>query len=628
MSKLEDARHSLYEPGQTPEIEPKFFGRPKIGDTETKKSWEEIQRNTAAEPSPSHAPRKSFRFGMIAAAVFLVGILAVIGVFFFGFQKQDLTIRIFVKDEIESGEKTTYQVSYKNQGAKKLQDVELSFTYPGGSIPLKREEDSTDLLHTRITLGDIEPGKEESIEVSARLFGKAGEVKAAEAVILYRAEDGAARFAVKAKAETKIVRVPLVLNINVPDNLRSNQNVVITVDYSSNAQAPFENMHMGIEYPPGFTFVSADPAPSEGDSVWFLGAIAPGDSGSITINGAISGAPGEIKTFTVQAGPYNALTKEWMPYQTALKISTIATPPLSIEQKVNGAREITVKPGDSLRFQLHYKNNLDITLKNISVEVALGDSTLDLATLEIKDGEYNGAKGKIVWNAASFPAFASLPSKSEGDLEFSIRTSATVPDNIKTPTITSSAVINAGEAPAGLSGLLLSSEDIITAKFTTKLTLSSRALYHNQYIPTLGPLPPKVGQKTSFVIIWQLANSINDTAGVEVRGKLAPGAVWEGTVNPSNASISFDQGSGLIVWRVGSVPAGTGNIKPSPMVAFLVSVTPGENQINQTPALVSSIETKGHDIFANQDLIMPGEPLTTELKSDPTTSAKDWRVVK
>jgi len=84
----------------------------------------------------------------------------------------------------------------------------------------------------------------------------------------------------------------------------------------------------------------------------------------------------------------------------------------------------------------------------------------------------------------------------------------------------------------------------------------------------------------------------------------------------------------VITWRAGNVAAGAGVSRSSPVLAFRIGFTPAVNQAGQSPALVRNIEASAIDTFTNEQVLIRGDELTTELRSDALTSEKDWKVVE
>src|SRR3989344_818554 len=249
MSELEDLKRRLYTSGGVEKPKPAFFEKPAPKPEEVKKAWGEISEIEERELPMAAKKKNRWRLGLLAVALFLLGGLAILGIFYFGFQQESLAITLLAKERAESGERITYQIFYKNNGAQTLRDVEVSFTYPPGAIPLKEDRVQAGAYRTTLPLADLTPGEEAKVELEARLYGKQDETKKAEAVFVYRLENGSSRFNAKASADTLIVRVPLVITMDITKEAVSGQKVELSIDYSSNASSPFENMSLGVEYP-------------------------------------------------------------------------------------------------------------------------------------------------------------------------------------------------------------------------------------------------------------------------------------------------------------------------------------------------------------------------------------------
>ena len=83
--------------------------------------------------------------------------------------------------EPQSFEEVEYLVKYKNNGNIVLEEPKLTFQYPENSLPA-----GENLIRTEKNLEDIYPGEEKTFSFKARLFGKEGETREAQAVLRYR----------------------------------------------------------------------------------------------------------------------------------------------------------------------------------------------------------------------------------------------------------------------------------------------------------------------------------------------------------------------------------------------------------------------------------------------------------
>ncbi len=73
---------------------------------------------------------------------------------------------------------------------------------------------------------------------------------------------------------------------------------------------PRGNILVNLDYPIGFQFLSATPAPSFGNNVWNLGDLAPGAEHDISISGKMVGVfNGDQKTFNISSGSQSSTNK-------------------------------------------------------------------------------------------------------------------------------------------------------------------------------------------------------------------------------------------------------------------------------------------------------------------------------
>lgn len=534
---------------------------------------------------------------------------------------------------IESGELVTVPITYKNTSQIILREAELAIILPDDTRV--QEESGTEVpAPPRIIkkLNDINPGTEETVEITVRFFGREREEKKVRATLDYRPDNVSARFSVRTTKSFFISRVPLGIVWEVPETITQGQDILIKLHYSSSGVNPFDNISLRLEYPPGFAFVSADPAPQLGDSLWNIGTIDPNKEGVIEIRGTLSGEEGQVKAFRGELGIFNQLTKEWRPYIDSSKDIKIAVTPLSVQAFLGEARAGSISPGDRLEFKLRYKNNTAVALKNISVHAFLQDSILDLNSLAASSGGvFDGAARAVVWGPGGTEELREIAPNAAGELKFTVQAkaqpslSAPGDKNLK---LRLRAVIEAAETPQELAGTKLASEDSIEFKLRSKVIFAARSLYRLSPILNSGPLPPRVGQKTTYTIFFEVKNFSNDLQNVEIRAPLPANVQWLGVSFPSNAGFVFDEGAHQVRWFVGTVKAGVGVSSPSLTAAFQIEITPSEADVGKALVLVNQPEFSGTDSFTNDAIQEKSDDLSTELRNDPGTKNSDWAVVR
>ncbi len=570
--------------------------------------------------------RKFLKFFSGGVAVLIIVMSSIFLFFYLGTRGREAEVVIHDRSPITAGELVTIPVAFRNISNTTLKEVELTLVLPEGSLVQEEGQDRQAPARIIRKIDDLDPNEEGSVEVPAKLFGKEGEEKEILATLIYRPENLRARFSSKDSKNFLIGRVPLAVIWEIPEIFSNNQEVKAVVRFNSSASFIFRNMWLRLEYPLGFKFLSSSPKPEEGENTWSLGNIDPDEEGAIEVRGRIIGEEGEVKSFRADLGVFNTLTKEWITFRDSSAVGKIAVAPLSVTGFLKGSRETTVGLGENLQFALRYKNNTESTLRNITIRASLQGPVLDLQTLVIDKGNFDFNTRSLVWNSATAKELSELEPGEEGEFRFEIQTKprpAVKEDADKNQVVRMSAEIKPAFVPEEFAGTDLTGQDSIEAKVRTKVLFSARALYRSSPIPTKGPLPPKVGAKTVYTIVWEVRNFTNDAENVQVIGILPPNVVWENVFTPQDSRIIFDAATSEVRWNVGRVPAGIGISSPALTLAFQVSITPSTVDRGRTMILLTEPRLSGKDAFTKEDLRETVESIGTELRDDPTASSQD-----
>ncbi|MDP3769523.1 MAG: hypothetical protein Q8R40_01120 [bacterium] len=587
------------------------------------------QRPSDPGPQPS-IMRHPWRY--VGGGIVLL-LIALTGVFVFLYlrtQGQEARIEIQASDTTESGGIITIPVVFRNVSHTTLGEGEIVITLPEGALLREDGRDIEAPVRISKKVADLKPDEQGVVEISARLFGKENEDQLITAVYVYRPESLRARFSAKATKEIMISKVPLALSWEVPETLSRGQEVNLKVHYVLSSRLAFEKMALRMEYPNGFTFISSEPKPSFGDTVWELGTLEPEREGIIVIHGKIAGEEGEIKAFRSGLGSFNALTKEWKVFSESSRDIQIAVTPLAIQASLEGQREGIVKPGSLLNFSLTYRNNTSSTLKNVTIKAFFEGSVLNRSMISPGEGGVvDFESGAAVWGPGNVKKLREIGPNESGEVKVSVRTKDPPPvltDKDKNLVVGLRALIDAASIPDELQGTTLSSQDRIEFKVSSKVVFSGKVLYRDSPIPNTGPLPPKVGEKTSYTIVWEVKNFTNILENTDIVATLPPNVKWENVVRSEGMQIMYDAPSGQVRWHMGSVAAGTGVLKPTLTGAFQVSITPAEVDRSTAVRLVNESFLSATDMFTNESVEQKINDMSTELRFDPSTSISDWTV--
>lgn len=600
-------------------------------DAEARTSWANEAKKPPREKPKGRVRQLSFYLagvGLLFAAGAIIFILLYLQV-----PASEAEVVIQGRDFVAAGESLTVSISIRNTSKVKLQEVNLVVMLPGGS--LVREEDGIDRPSpARIVkkVDDLGPGEEKSIEVATRMFGREGDEVSIDAELSYKPENLRARFSARGNKRIMIASVPLTFFWEAPDKLSLAQEVTLRAHIRSQARVALENLWARIEYPPVFTVISSDPKSDADDGFWKIGTLEPDQEVVVTIQGKITGAGGGVSAFRGGVGVYNALTKEWKPWREATKEFTITAAPLFLETVLRSNSKQSIIPGEQLDVMLRYRNNSGVTLKNVSVRSFLEGDIIDQATLRVGEGGvFDFGARAIVWGPGGTAALQNLAPGEEGELSFSAATRARPAVRIATDKnlmVRVRSQISVADPPQGFEGTQVGMDNILELKVQSVVLFSGRALFRSSPIPTSGPLPPKVGEKTVYTLVWEIRNFTNDLENVEVRASLPPNIKWENVVSPRDAGITYDASSGEVRWRIGKIDAGIGILNPALTGAFQVSVTPSLPDAAKFLVLLGESRFSLRDRFTGEERTKSVSSFSTELREDPLTTSDDWSVAR
>ena len=644
MGRLEELEEELYgkETGKIAGRRVRRFDLAPVGK-DLRTSWNTRGRGPTRRAGPARAGRRlpeGFVRKAAFAAVFAGFLFAAGGtafvLFYFGGERTQAEVVIGGRDAIEAGEAFAIPVVFRNTASVDLEDADLVITLPKGTLVRDKsgvEKESP--LRVIEHIGVLARGEEGRSEFTVRLFGREAEAQEITAALLYRPAGLRARFSAQAAKRVVINRVPLSLFWEIPEKIAPRQNVSMTLYYSSQGGSAFKGLWVQVGYPPGFNLHSAVPKASVDNSLWNIGTLEPGGEGTIVLTGAFTGTGGEKQALNAGLGVYDEATKEWRPWQESGQEAVFSAAPFILETELAGKpdagkRDGVVKPGERLGFIVRYKNRSSVAVKNASIRVWVEGQIADMNTLaSAEGGVFDFESRSIVWGPGGTEKLRDIPPGEEGELRFQItgraRPAVRSADD-KNLVLRVRTMISAPDLPQELAGGELAPEDLIEFKVATVALFSGRAVHRISPIANTGPLPPRVGEKTTYTIVWEARNFTNEIENGEIRAFLPPNIRWEEAVSPQDTDIRFDPASGEVRWRLGKIAPGIGVLTPAKVGAFQVSVIPSEVDAGRRPTLASEQRFSGRDVFTGEGLVIRIEDLTTELRNDPATNSREWTV--
>lgn len=515
------------------------------------------------------------------------------------YSKDVLKVEILSKNEAELADEVEYLVKYKNNGNFRLEEAGLIFEYPKNSVV-----EGEKFLRKEMKLNDIYPGEEKTISLKARIFGKEGEAKVAKAQISYHPKGIKSTYTSETTFTTLIKIVPITFEFDLPSRIEPGKEINFRLNYFSNVNYPLSDLGIKVQYPDKFEFLDSKPKALE-KTDWNIGLLNKAQGGRIEISGLLKGETNESKIFTAQIGMWQ--DGEFVLLKDTNRGIQIGKSSLYILQEINNNPKYVANPGDLLDYEITFKNIGEQPAENILMYVNLEGDAFDFDNVKVASGRFEKEGKRIIWDYTQVSDLKNLLPTQEGRVEFWIKVKDDLSSDLKNLII---------KDTVNLDNL----REEFSTKINSKIDFSQKGYYQDDFFGNSGPLPPKVGQTTTYTIMWQVKNYYNDLKNVKVRATLPDWMKLTGGIMPKDAKFSFDSASKEIVWDLGDLAAGSGVSSIAPTVAFQVAFTPDSFQRGQTPDIIREAKITADDTWAESTIEKTSPAINTSLPHDPSMS--------
>lgn len=538
-------------------------------------------------------------------------ILGFLGIAFFvfhfkenTFSKEKVKLEIIAPSEASLLQEIEYLVRIKNEGDFRLDDPELIFIAPQGSIHENK------ILETKVLRSEelgiaIYPKEEKIFSFKIKLLGKEGEKKLAKAILTYTPKGLKSSYQSTTEFVTTLKTVPITFEFDLLSKIPAQSKFTFRINYFSNIEEPISNLVCKVEYPENFEFFSSFP-PSLETTEWIIPILNKNQGGKIEITGQLHGEPGGARIFKASLG----ILKEgrFFLIKEISKGVELTKPTLFLRQEINNHPNYVASPGEWLHYIVYFKNIGDSEMTNLTIFSKLEGEAFDLFSIKSDTGKNVPGDNTIVFDWRNVPELQYLPPLAEGKVEFWVRVKENI-SGLKDPLLRHKVFV--GE----------SREEFVT-KISTKVEIIQRIMFSDEIFGNSGPLPPRVGEITTFTIIWNLKNYYSDVEDFKVKARLSSNVEITGKIFPVEESsrFSFDSVQREVVWMVGKVKKGTGIFEPPKTISFQISLLPKEENRGKEAILIESTESEGIDLWTGTIVKTKLPSLTTFDISDPNFS--------
>lgn len=556
------------------------------------------------------------------------------------------------KESINANEEFFYEINYKNLSNIGIRNIRLEINYPDNyifldSVPLADEKNNI------WQLDDLGPRERGLIRVKGKIVGKKDSLNKLSANLTYTPENFSSEF--KKEAVNTVVLRSAGMNMNF--------------EYSSSVLAGYEN-EININIKPDNNFMEKFRLVLEGsqnlqvvdlksdseednefliekkeDNIWELSGLdnkekdlvlkykikeKEDDNEEIGIKFEY-GSEIDIFKRDENNGGYKREKQErfFTFYEEKFNFEVVKSD-LNLTLLINGSKnDKAVNFGDTLNYSIVYANKGDTVMNDVVIMAVLNGEFLDWTSLkDPKNGEEKG--NTISWSKKEIPELESLARNKEGMIDFSINLLELSDNDFnKDLKIVSYAQFDFGEEPSSEADTDEEENDnksnTIINQINSDLSINQEVRYFDDNnIPVgNGPLPPEVGETSSFKVYWSITNNIHELRDTSVSVSLPDYISWDEKSRASTGRISYNQEEHKVVWQIGRLPVSVFRADAE----FNISIRPKEEDRNKIMVLIPGAEVKATDNETGGEIEKKTDPKTTKLEDDEIANfSNDGRI--
>lgn len=525
--------------------------------------------------------------------------------------------------ELSAGNEMVYSIMYRNDSYVNWENVEVLFEMPDGftfgsaSVPMNQS--GRDLVRQT---GGLKSGEEGEIKVTGALLAEEQASVVAKAQISITPENfPSGRFSAESLLATTIAAVPLDLSLEAPQEAAPGERILTTLRVTNKSDYELSNVQVVLNPAVGMTLAPDDPGFSADfdqlDNNWLIPSVAPLETQTRQIVYYLDGQAGEQRTLEAIV----KLIKDDQHYEQRRisAITTVAAATLSLSQQYQDSDgPLVAEPGEKISGIIHFFNEGTLALKDAIVRVAVEGEGFDPAALKLTHGAYDPTTKVITWTSATVPELALIQPNTGGDItyEFAIKSLDGFPAEAvsKNNTITLIASIDSPDVTVPVGQERVPVSDRFVFSVASDLVLNVDAYYDDGRlgIKSTGPVPPKVGEETTYTVRLRVGSTLNDLGDVQIRAVLPDGVRFTQEKILTTGQIEYNDRTGEILWRIPEIVGLTGRAMPPAELQLQVAVLPAENQRQQIISFLNNLSGSATDIFTNNNV-------TVEVKSYPST---------
>ena len=564
----------------------------------------EADESETPPPEPARKYRKYILIGSIS--LLIVGVAVAAALVFLGSKRisaDNIAFNIAGSNTVGSSETLSLQIAITNQNAVAIEDTTLVVRYPDGTRTVS--EPIKNVYEDRISVGTMVPGEAKNIPVQVAIYGKENDIKEIKATLEYRVAGSNGTFTKETEPlKFQIISSPITLQVSSIGKVAAGQPVEITLTAKSNTNKTLKDVLISASYPNGFTYKESTPKPTYNQNIWKIDELKSGQSATIKIKGVINGLTEEKFGINFSAGVADT-DNQYIVGSTLAEARTefvIEKPFIAVDFAIDGDadRAVVLEPNKPSPVAITIKNTLEESVYDTVIEVVPSGNAFTPESVDARKGYYDSNKNVIRWDVANNPDLTQIKPGDSRKIDFTINPT----QNISTASF--DVVVNVYARRVAETG----AQEQLIGSVTATAKYASAGHVAGQASAMTGPLPPKVGQSSKYLVTLIAEAGGNNMTNTVVKTSLPTYVEWQSDYS-GPGTIDFNPVSKQLIWNVGDVNSGMRK-----ELTFSVSILPSTSQIGITPILANAITLTATDRFTGTSINTDANFISTELSKE------------
>lgn len=615
---------------------------PHVNDHDVQESLERIYRTDAGEmPNFGHFERVRNRTGLriivgIGGIIIFLSILAWTGLFAIQPLKQvsplGLALVLHEPEAVTLGKEEDLSIDWVNESLQPLAEASIRLSLPPEFHLSSSDPTPTDARLLSWNLGFVAPHASGTIHLKGLFLGALGEGGTIQVLGNFRNQNTDRDRQIVLSQQTKYSATVLEGTISLPETALPGDVTVLQYSLKNTGAKALENLVARIAIPEGFLPTASTTVDAQTRSLeFYIGTLPSQSLTTIQLPGHFAPGVGGDATFLVQAGKKQA--DQFFPIQQGERRISVLAGELSLHLVANGASEseIRIAPGEPLRILAEYQNTSPEILKDVQLtwnveslvdgKVVAPATLLDLPHGSLDPEASSTTKARFAlfqYGKKEIPDFASLAPGAKGRIELFF------PTILPARPLKQGAIRVTLQSEIGSIGKNLVKRKIALApllvQYKTDADVNVETRYYTEEGAPLGsgPLPPIVGNTTSYRIFWSVRKKLHSLGDVEVTAHLPRIVAWGQKSQADTGTLTYDEKTREVHWRIKSVPEDVTELNAS----FELQLTPESVDIGRFASLLEETTFRAHDLLADEWLTKQKPTQTTDLEQDEAAKSK------